>query len=189
MVSWGSMNNRSNFHNGGIVSWGSNNRGMVSWGSMDNRGMVSWGSMHNRGMVSWGSMHNRSMISWSSMNNWSMVSWSSMDNWGSMIDWGRGGMIDWGRGISFFDGKSSWCNGSSSRLLVATIAMYRLRSSMGLAYNRGMYSSMGLVDRVADSRSISLLDALVMGLVSSNNRKEGDTDKSLHVSVQELRIE
>merc|ERR1712123_340906 len=133
--------------------------------------MVSWGS-NNRGVVSWGSMH-----------NWGMVSLGSLDNWsrGSMINWGRGSMVDWGRGISCFHGKSSWCNGSSSRLLVTTIAMYRLRSSMGLAYNRGMYSSMGLVDRVADSRSISLLDALVMGLVSRNNSKEDDADKGLHV--------
>merc|ERR1712106_1263465 len=160
---------------------------MISWGNLDNRGMVSWGSVHNRGMVSWGG-NNWSMVSWSSMINWgggSMINWGG----GSMINWGMGSMVDWGRGVSCFDRKSSWCNGSSSRLLITTIAMYRLRRSMGLAYNRGMYSSMGLVDRVADSRSISLLDALVVGLVSGNNGQKGSTDKSLHVSVQELRIE
>merc|ERR1712150_151020 len=112
--------------------------------------MVSWG----RGMVSWG----RGMISWCSMD-----SWSSMVGWGrGMISWGS--MVDRGRGISFLDRKSSWSDSSSRGLLVASIAMYRLRGSMGLAHNRSMYSSMGLVDRVADSRSISLLDALVVGL-------------------------
>ena len=50
---------------------------------------------------------------------------------------------------------------------------------MRLAYNRSKYSSMGFVDRVADSRGISLLDALVVGLVSGNNGQEGSTDKSL----------
>jgi hypothetical protein len=50
---------------------------------------------------------------------------------------------------------------------------------MGLAHNRCMYSSMGLVDGVADSRSISLLDALVVGLVSGNYGQKSGTDKCL----------
>jgi len=61
--------------------------------------------------------------------------------------------------------------------------MYSLRSSMWLAHNRCMYSSMGLVDGVTDSRSIALLDALVVCLVSGYNSQKGSTNKSLHVSV------
>merc|ERR1719318_1011519 len=140
----------------GMVSWSSNfdNRGMVSWSSnFDNRGMVSWGSVDNRGMVCWGSVDNRGMVSWGSMDNR-----GSVNNWG-MVSWSRGGMIDRGRGIAL-------CNGESSRCL---------------AHNRGMYSSMGLVDRVAHSRGIALLDALVVGLVSGNYGQESGTDKSLHV--------
>merc|ERR1712123_164212 len=104
------------------------------WG----RGMVSWRGMHNRGMVSWSGMDNRGMVSWSGMHNRGMVSWSSMVSWGrGMIGWGS--MIDRGRGISCLDWESSWSNGSSRSLLVASIAMYGLRSSMGLAHNRSMY--------------------------------------------------
>merc|ERR1711892_1436164 len=157
-----------------MVSWSSNNRGVVSWSGMHNRGMVRWSS-NNRGMVSWSGMHNRGMVSWSGMDNRGMISWGSM--------------IDRGRGISSVDWESSWSNGSSRSLLVASIAMYRLRSSMGLAHNRSMYSSMGLVDRVANSRSIALLDTLVVSLVSSNYGQKGGTDKSLHVTIQMLRIE
>merc|ERR1711892_853507 len=138
--------------------------------------------MHNRGMVSWSGMHNRGMVSWSGMHNRGMVCWSR-----SMISWGS--MIDRGRGISSMDWESSWSNGSSRSLLVASIAMYRLRSSMGLAHNRSMYSSMGLVDRVANSRCIALLDTLVVSLVSGNYGQKGGTDKSLHVTIQMLRIE
>merc|ERR1719211_20036 len=120
--------------------------------------MISRSSMDNRGSVD-----NRGMISWSR----GMISRGSMDNRG--------------RGITLLDWESSWGNVSSGSLLIATIAMYRLRSSMRLAHNRGMYSSMGLVDRVAHSRGIALLDALVVSLVSGNYGQEGGTDKSLHV--------
>merc|ERR1712106_1270611 len=164
--------------NRGMVSRSSNNRGMVSWSCMDDRGMVSWSSMDDRSMVSWG----RGMVSWSSMNYWSMISWGR-----GMISWGS--MIDRGRGISCLDWESSWSNGSSRSLLVASIAMYGLRSSMGLAHNRSMYSSMGLVDRVTNSRGIALLDTLVVSLVSGNYGQKGGTDKSLHVTIQMLRIE
>merc|ERR1719431_1297569 len=136
--------------------------GMVGRGSLHNRGVVGRGDFHDRGVVSWGS-NNWGVVSWGS-NNWSMVSGSNLDNRGSMVDWGRGSMIYWGRGsmvnwswsISCLHWESSWSNCSSSRLLIASIAMYRLRSSMGLAHNRSMYSSMGLVNRVGDSRSVAL---------------------------------
>merc|ERR1719435_234245 len=108
------------------------NRGSVdNWGSVDNRGMISRSSMDNGGSVD-----NRGMISWSR----GMISRGSMD---------KRGMVNRGRGITLLYWESSWGNVSSGGLLIATIAMYRLRSSMRLAHNRSMYSSMGLVDRVA----------------------------------------
>merc|ERR1719308_30042 len=118
---------------GRLVSWG---RGMVGRGSyLNNRGsMDNGGSMDNRGVVGRGSMDNR----------------GSVDN-GGMISWGRGSVVNRGRSITLLDWESSWSNISSRSLLIATIAMYRLRSSVGLAHNRSMYSSMGLVDRVAHS--------------------------------------
>jgi len=151
MVSWSSMNNWSNFNNRSMICWSSNNWSFHNW-SCNNWSMIS---------RSW------CMVSWCSMDNWSMISWGSMNNRG-MICWSWSSMVDWSRSISFLDWKSSWGNGSSSRLLIATIAMYRLRSSMRLTYNRSMYSSMGLVDRVADSRSITLFNNLMVGLVSNN---------------------
>ena len=142
---------------------------MVSWGSVDNWCMVGRGSMDNRGSVD-----NRGMISWGR----GMVGRGSMDN-GGMISWGRGSVVNRGGSITLLDWESSWSNISSRSLLIATIAMYRLRSSVGLAHNRSMYSSMGLVDRVAHSWGIALLDALVVGLVSGNYGQKCGTDKSL----------
>merc|ERR1719384_2972111 len=156
MVSRGGMDNRGNL----------DNRGMVSRGGMDNRGGVN-----NRGMISRGGMDYRG-----GMNNRGMICRS-----GGMVSRGRGSMVDRGRGITLSDWESSRGDSGSRSLLITTIAMYRLRSSMWLAHNRGMYSSMGLVDRVAHSRGIALLDALVVSLVSGNYGQEGGTDKSLHV--------
>ena len=102
---------------------------------------------------------------------------------GSMISWSRSSMVNWGRGIYCLHWESSWSNGGSRRLLIASIAMDSLRSSVGLAHNRCKYSSMGLVDRVADSRSIALLDALVVCLVSGYNSQKGSTDKSLEETM------
>merc|ERR1719431_254103 len=119
---------------------------MDNWSSVNNWGMVSWGGMDN-----WSSMNNRGMISWSR----GMISRGSMDYRGMVS---RGSMVNRGRGITLLDWESSWGNISSGSLLIATIAMYRLRSSVRLTHNRSMYSSMGLVDRVAHSRGIALLD-------------------------------
>merc|ERR1719308_570012 len=171
MISWGSMDNGGSMDNRGMVgrgmiSWG---RGVISRGSMDNRGSVDDRGMisRGRGVVCRGSMYNR----------------GSVDN-GGMISWCRGSVVNRGGSITLLDWESSWSNISSRSLLIATIAMYRLRSSVGLAHNRSMYSSMGLVDRVAHSRGIALLDALVVGLVSGNYGQKCGTDKSLHVALQ-----
>jgi len=145
---------------GSMISRG---RDVVGWGRMHHRGMISWGNMHNGGsMIGWGMVDYRgSMISRGMVNNWgrmvsrswcmvcrsSMVYWGwSMVGWGSMVSWSS--MVRRCRSISMC-GESSWSVNSSRVFLIATIAMYRLWSSMGLAYNRGMYSAMGLVDRVA----------------------------------------
>jgi len=177
------LDNRGSVDNRGMVGRGSylDNRGsmnnwcMISWG----RGMVSRSSMDNGGSVD-----NRGMISWSR----GMISRGSMDNRG-MVSRCRGSMVNRGRGITLLDWESSWGNISSGSLLIATIAMYRLRSSVRLAHNRSMYSSMGLVDRVAHSRGIALLDALVVGLVCGNYGQKCGTDKSLHVALQMLVLE
>merc|ERR1719445_1935416 len=164
MVGRGSyLNNRGSMDNGGSMD----NRGVISRGSMDNRGSMDDGSMisRGRGVVGRGSMDNRG-----SVDNGGMISWGSVVNRGGSIT-----LLDW---------ESSWSNISSRSLLIATIAMYRLRSSVGLAHNRSMYSSMGLVDRVAHSWGIALLDALVVGLVSGNYGQKCGTDKSLHVALQ-----
>jgi len=123
----------SNLHHRSMVSRGSNNRGMIGRGS-NNRSMVGRGSNH-RGFVG------RGMVGRSS-NNGSMVSR------GRVVD--RGRVIDRGRGISSLHREGSRGMDSSGGFLEGAIAMYRLWASMGLADHRGMYSAMGLVDRVAD---------------------------------------
>jgi len=131
----------------GMVGGG---RGMVGGGSMNYRGgMVCWGMMDNGSMMDYGGMMDRSsMISRSMVYNWcsmisrgrSMVGRGSMVSWSSMVR--RGGSIAMSR-------QSSWGMHSSRVLLITAISMYRLWGSMGLADHRGMYSTMGLVDRVA----------------------------------------
>jgi len=132
----------SNLDHRGMVSRGSNNRGMIGRGS-NNRGMVNW-SLHHRSMIDWGSNHRgfvgrgmvgRGMIGRSS-NNRSMIS--------------RSRVVDRGRGISSLHREGSRGVDCSRGFLEGAIAMYRLWASMGLADHRGMYSAMGLVDRVAD---------------------------------------
>ena len=60
---------------------------------------------------------------------------------------------------------------------------------MWLAHNRGMYSSMGLVDRVAHSRGIAVLDDLVVGLVSGSSGQESrDSDKSLEKGTNQCQL-
>merc|ERR1719445_2904761 len=168
MDNGGSMDNRGMVGRGSMDNWGSaDRRGVISRGSMDNRGSMDDGSMisRGRGVVGRGSMDNRD-----SVDNGGMISWGSVVNRGGSIT-----LLDW---------ESSWSNISNRSLLIATIAMYRLGSSVGLAHNRSMYSSMGLVDRVAYSWGIALLDALVVGLVSGNYGQKCGTDKSLHVALQ-----
>jgi len=121
----GSMVGRSSMHNRSVIS-----RGMISRGTV-HRGMVSRGGMVHRGMISRGGMVDRGMISR-----------------GGMVC--GGSMINRSRGVSSLERESSRSMNSGRILLEGAIAMYRLWASMGLADHRGMYSAMGLVDRVAD---------------------------------------
>jgi len=137
----------SNLDHRSVVSRCSNNRGMIGRSS-NNRSFVSRSSMvdrgrvidRSRGMVNWG-LYNRSVVGWGS-NNRGFVSRSSMV--------GRSRVVHRGRGISGLHREGSRGMDSSGGFLEGAIAMYRLWASMGLADHRGMYSAMGLVDRVAD---------------------------------------
>jgi len=129
----GMVDNGSVGNDGGGVHGVGNNRGVI-WGRgmVNNRGVIrSSGMVDNRGMVrSRGMVDNRGMVS-------------------------RGSMVGRGWGISNMVGNSSRSMDSSHWLLITSISMDSLRGSVGLAGNAGMISTMGLVDRVGDGRSIS----------------------------------
>merc|ERR1712128_239921 len=101
------------------------------------------------------------------MGNWGLIGRGNNNRGfvgrGSMVCWGS--MIGWGRSIVSSYRECSRSNNTSRRLLKGTIAMYRLWGGMGLTDHRSMYSAMGLVDRVADRRSITMFDTLVVSLV------------------------
>jgi len=127
-------------------------RGMVDGGSLDDGSMVGRSSMHNRSVISRG-MDHRGMISRGGMVHRGVISRGGMVH-RSMISRGGmvcgGSMINRSRGVSSLERESSRSMNSGRILLEGAIAMYRLWASMGLADHRGMYSAMGLVDRVAD---------------------------------------
>jgi len=140
MISRGSNNwcmvHRGCFNNWCMIGRSSNNRCMIGRSSFNNWSVVDRGRFNNWSMVGRGCFNNRGMVDWSSY----------LHNWGSMVHWSRFWMIDRSWSISFLQWESSRSNSSSSRFLIAPIAMHRLRSSMGLAHYRCMYSSMGLVN-------------------------------------------
>jgi hypothetical protein len=65
-------------------------------------------------------------------------------------------------------GQSSRRVNMSYRFLITSIPVDRLRSSVGLAGDRGMNSAVGLVNRDTDCRGIALLEHLVVTLVSNS---------------------
>ena len=69
---------------------------------------------------------------------------------------------------------------SGHRLLMVSITMDRLGSSVGLAGNTGVSSSVGLVHRYGDGGSVTDLHDLVVGLVSSGHSQKGEADKGLN---------
>jgi len=185
-----SMDNRGPISRGmdnrGLVGRGMDNRGPISRG-MDNWGLVGRGN-NNRGFVGRGSMVDRgSMIGRCSMiGRGSMVDRSSMIGRCSMVCWGS--MIGWGWSICSLHREGSRSNNTSRRLLKGTIAMYRLWGSMRLTDHRGMYSAMGLVDRVADRRCITMLDTLVVSLVCNSSGHKGEANENFHVVVRRVLI-
>ena len=148
---------------------------MVSW-----LGVVwSWGRL-----VDWGWLVNWGWVVWCWLvDNWSwVVDWSWLvDNWGWVVDWGWL-VVDWGWLVVGWgmDWDMGW-GMDSSRVLLSSIGVVDvLWGSMGLAGNSGVVSSMGLVNSMAHSWGISVLDDLVVALVSSSSGQEGrDSNKSL----------
>jgi len=147
--------------------------------SMVNRGMVdNRGSMVDNG----GSMvdNRSSMVGWSMVNNRGGMVGGGMVNRGSMVGWG---MVD-NRGVirsRLISRDSSRSMDSSSILLRVVVGIDRLRSSMRLAGYRSMSSSMGFVEGHTDRGSISMLDHLMVRLVSSSCSKQSNANESLHV--------
>ena len=69
---------------------------------------------------------------------------------------------------------------SGAELLSGVRVVHVLGGSVGLLGHHGGVGAVGLVDGVAHSGSISVLDDLVVGLVSGSSGQEGrDSDKSL----------
>ena len=108
-----------------------------------------------------------------------------MVDWGGVIRlrgigrgrviWLRGigrGRVIWLRGVgrSWMVGtmmrKSSRSVNSSNWLLISSISMHRLRSSMRLTSYRGYITSMWFMYRYTNSRSIAMLDHLMVGLIT-----------------------
>jgi len=158
--------------------------------SMVNRGMVdNRGSMVDNG----GSMvdNRSSMVGWSMVNNRGGVVGRGMVDRGGMVGGGmvdRGGMVGRGmvdnRGVirsRLISRDSSRSMDSSSILLRVVVGIDRLRSSMRLAGYRSMSSSMGFVEGHTDRGSISMLDHLMVRLVSSSCSKQSNANESLHV--------
>jgi len=147
---------------------------MVNRGMVDNRGSM----VNNRGsMVDYrGSMVGRSVVN----SRGSMVGGGMMDNRGGMV---CGGMVN-NRGVigsRLVSRDSSRSMDSSSILLRVVVGIDRLRSSMRLAGYRSMSSSMGFVEGHTDRGSISMLDHLMVRLVSSSCSKQSNANESLHV--------
>merc|ERR1712055_1035526 len=136
---------------------------------VDNRGSM----VDNRGSM----VDNRgSMVDYRS----SMVGGSVVNNRGSMVGGGmvnRGGMIR----SRLVSRDSSRSMDSSSILLRVVVGIDRLRSSMRLAGYRSMSSSMGFVEGHADGGSISMLDHLMVRLVSSSCSKQSNANEFLLV--------
>jgi len=129
----GMVHNGSVGNDGGGVHSVGNNRGVIRGrGMVNNRGVIrSSGMVDNRGVIGGrGMVDNRGMVS-------------------------RCSMVGRGWGITNMVGNSSRSMDSSHCLLITSISMDSLRGSVGLAGNTGMISTMGLVDRVGDGRSIS----------------------------------
>ena len=136
---------------------------------MDNWGwVVDWCSMHNRLVNHWGGV-----IDWGSVHNWLVDNRSGVVDWGWVV--GSRVSID-----GLVDRDVSWSMNSSAVLLSSVGVVHVLGSCVGLLGHNGGIGSVGFVNGVAYSWSISVLDDLMVGLVSSSSGQEGrDSDNSL----------
>merc|ERR1719317_1276623 len=91
---------------------------------------------------------------------WAWVVWGGAGGVGS-----RSWVVGSG-GIAMGQGSGSM--NFSYWFFVTAIPMDRLRSSMGLASDRGMNSAVGLVNRDADRGGVPLLEHLVVRLISNS---------------------
>ena len=133
------------------------------------------------------------------VDHWGWVVDRFVDNGGSVVDWGmvdnglvvhngsgvvdRGRVVvDWGRVAinRLVDRDVGGSMNSSAVLLSSVRVVHVLGSCVGLLGHNSGIGSVGFVNGVAHSWSISMLDDLMMGLVSSSSSQEGrDSDKSL----------
>jgi len=168
---------------------------VVGW-LVDNRlGVVDRLVNYGGGVVGWFVNYRCRVVS-RFVNNWGgnvrsggRVVWFGggfVCGYGGVIDrcwawvvWGGAWVVGCGGGVV---GSRSWVVGSggiamgqgsgsmdfSYWFFVTAVPMDRLRSSMGLASDRGMNSAVGLVNRDADRGGVPLLEHLVVRLVSNS---------------------
>jgi hypothetical protein len=140
--------------------------GMVSWSMyywfVDDWGVIwSW----SWGMVGWGMYY--WFVNWGWVINWGwFVNWSCVINWSRFVYWG---CVVWGWLVNWNMSRSM--NGST--ILFSSIwIVYVLWSSMGLAGNGGVVSSMSLVGSNFDSWSVAVFDNLMTALVSQSDSQK-----------------
>ena len=117
----------------------------------------------------------------------SVVDWGMVDNGlvvhngSGVVDRGRV-VVDWGRVAvnGLVDRDVGRSMNSSAVLLSGVGVVHVLGSCVGLLGHNGGIGAVGFVNGVAHSWSISVLDDLMVGLVSGSSGQEGrDSDKSL----------
>ena len=133
------------------------------------------------------------------VDHWGRVVDRFVDNRGSVVDWGMvdnglvvhngSWVVDRGRVVvergrvavdGLVDGDVGRSMNSGAVLLSGVGVVHVLGSCVGLLGNNSGIGSVGFVNGVAHSWSISVLDDLMVGLVSSSSGQEGrDSDKSL----------
>ena len=149
-----------------VWSWG----WLVSGSSVDNGLVDDWGGVVDGSSMDHGLVDNGSWV----VDRGGVVRSGLVDDGGWVVDWG---WVVWGRLVDWHVG---WSMHSSAVLLSSIGVVHILGSGMGLLGNDGSVGAVGLVDRVAHSGGIAVLDDLVVGLVSGSSGQEGrDSDKSL----------
>jgi len=154
---------------------------MVCWSWVDNWLVNNWGYVWGWFVNNWGMVWSWFVDNWGMIrcwcwviyggwlvDNWGMIRcWSCVINWSRLvINWGwviGSSMVDWGWVIwsSMVDWDMSWGMDSSTVLFSSIRIVYVLGSSMRLASNNSVVSTMCFVDRVTYSRGIAVFHSLV----------------------------